>query len=288
MKSRGLGKGLSALMGDVDGESEGLSQVLISDIFANSAQPRTNFNLEELEELQNSIAQNGVLQPILIRPVDFGKYKIIAGERRWRASKALGLAYIPAIIKNADELKSLELALIENVQREDLSALEEAESYNKLIREYGYTQDKLGLVVSKSRSHVGNLIRLLSLPAKVKDHLKDDSITVGHAKLLMNIPNSEEIADQIIKNDLNVRETERLIKSAKQSSRIPKLSGKKHINHMGADYDLLAIENALNACLGGQIKVKVDCHNAGAKVSLFCEGLEELDLIVRKLTNSVK
>ncbi len=288
MRSRGLGKGLSALIGDTDKENERLSEVLISDIFPNSSQPRTDFKLEELEELQNSIAQNGVLQPILIRPVDFGKYKLIAGERRWRASKALGLAYIPAIIKNADELKSLELALIENVQREDLSALEEAESYSKLIKEYGYSQEKLGAVVSKSRSHIGNLIRLLSLPDGVKKHLKDGSINVGHAKLLMNLPNAEEIADQIIKNDLNVRETEQLIKSTKQSSRIPKPSGKKYIQHMGDDYDLLAIEKALNASLGGQIKVKVDCHNDGAKVSLFCDGLEELDLIIRKLTGSIK
>ncbi|MCT4634776.1 MAG: ParB/RepB/Spo0J family partition protein [Rickettsiales bacterium] len=288
MRSRGLGRGLSALIGDTDKENERLSEVLISDIFPNSSQPRTDFKLEELEELQNSIAQNGVLQPILIRPVDFGKYKLIAGERRWRASKALGLAYIPAIIKNADELKSLELALIENVQREDLSALEEAESYSKLIKEYGYSQEKLGTVVSKSRSHIGNLIRLLSLPDGVKKHLKDGSINVGHAKLLMNVPNAEEIADQIIKNDLNVRETEQLIKSTKQNSRIPKPSGKKYIQHMGDDYDLLAIEKALNASLGGQIKVKVDCHNDGAKVSLFCDGLEELDLIIRKLTGSIK
>jgi ParB family chromosome partitioning protein len=122
----------------------------------------------------------------------------------------------------------------------------------------------------------------------VKKHLKDGSINVGHAKLLMNVPNAEEIADQIIKNDLNVRETEQLIKSTKQNSRIPKPSGKKYIQHMGDDYDLLAIEKALNASLGGQIKVKVDCHNDGAKVSLFCDGLEELDLIIRKLTGSIK
>lgn len=288
MRSRGLGKGLSALMGDVEQGNERLNEVLISDIYPNGDQPRTEFKLEELEELQDSIAQNGVLQPILIRPVDFGKYKIIAGERRWRASKALGLVYIPAIIKNADELKSLELALIENVQREDLSALEEAESYRKLIREYGYSQEKLGAVVSKSRSHVGNLIRLLSLPDGIKEHLKAGSINVGHAKLLMNIPDAEEIVDQIIKNDLNVRDTERLIKATKQKSKIPKYYTKKYIKHMGDDYDLLAIENALNACLGGQIKVKVDCHNDGAKVSLFCDGLEELDMIIRKLTGSIK
>jgi ParB family transcriptional regulator, chromosome partitioning protein len=290
MRSRGLGRGLSALMGDMDEKSEGLSQVLISNVFPNPAQPRTNFSQEELKELQSSIADNGVLQPILIKPIDDGKYQIIAGERRWRASKMLGLARIPAIIKDIDELKSLELALIENVQREDLSALEEAESYKNLINQYGYTQEKLAVVVSKSRSHIGNLLRLHNLPGKIKDRLKDGSINLGHAKLLMNSPNSEEIADLIIKDNLNVRETERLIKSYKHKSTSSKqpVSKKQTDPQEGLEYDVQAIENALNSSLGGQMLVKVDCHNAGTKVTLYCEDLEALDLVVRKLTSSMK
>lgn len=290
MKSRGLGKGLSALMGDAGEENEGLSQILISDIFPNPDQPRTNFNPEDLEELQSSIADNGVLQPILVKPIDDDKYQIIAGERRWRASTMLGLAYIPAIIREVDELKSLELALIENVQREDLSALEEAESYKKLISKHGYTQEKLAVVVSKSRSHIANLLRLLNLPDKVKNYLKNDSINLGHAKLLMNAPNSEEIVDLIIESNLNVREAERLIKSYKHNPTSSKSSGNKKQTDAkeGLEYDVQAIENALNASLGGRLQVKVDCHKEGTKVTLYCEDLEGLDLVVRKLTSSIE
>lgn len=290
MRSRGLGRGLSALIGDSDEKDGGLSQVLISDVSPNPEQPRTNFNAEDLEELQSSIADNGVLQPILIKPVDDGKYQIIAGERRWRASKMLGLAHIPAIVKDIDELKTLELALIENVQREDLSALEEAESYKKLMSQYGYTQEKLAVVVSKSRSHIGNLLRLLNLPGKIKDHLKDGSISLGHAKLLMNAPNPEEIVDLIIESELNVRDAERLIKSYKQKSSSSKPSGNKKQTDSkeGLEYDVQAIENALNASLGGQLQVKIDCHKEGTKVTLYCEDLEGLDLVVRKLTSSIE
>lgn len=290
MRSRGLGRGLSALIGDSDEKGGGLSQVLISDVSPNPEQPRTNFNLENLEELQSSIADNGVLQPILIKPMDDGKYQIVAGERRWRASKMLGLAHIPAIVKDIDEVKTLELALIENVQREDLSALEEAESYKKLMSQYGYTQEALAVVVSKSRSHIGNLLRLLNLPGKIKDHLKDGSISLGHAKLLMNAPNSEEIVDLIIESELNVRDAERLIKSYKQKSSSSKSSGNKKQTDSkeGLEYDVQAIENALNASLGGQLQVKIDCHKEGTKVTLYCEDLEGLDLVVRKLTSSIE
>lgn len=284
MKSRGLGRGLSALMGENE-ETQGLSEVFTASVFPNPDQPRTNFKQEDLEELQDSIAKNGVLQPILVKTIGDNQYQIIAGERRWRASKALGLAYIPAIIKDVTELEALELALIENVQREDLSPLEEAESYKKLIEEYSYTQEKVGLVVSKSRSHIANLMRLFSLSDKVRGYLRDGLINLGHAKLLVAAPNADEIAEVVIKNNLNVRDTEKLINVNKYSSSDPRRpKPEKYFTPL--DYDVAAIEESLASVLPG-VLVKVNIYADGGTVALHCDNLDQLDLIVRKLSTAV-
>ncbi|MEK6734500.1 MAG: ParB/RepB/Spo0J family partition protein, partial [Pseudomonadota bacterium] len=214
MKTKGLGRGLSALIGEnLDNSEDG--QILHLETFKiipNPNQPRSIFNKDSLDELTSSIAKNGVLQPILVREVEDKKYQIIAGERRWRATMSLGLAHIPAIVKDLSNNEVLEIALIENIQRENLTPIEEAESYKKLIDQHRYTQDKLAEIVSKSRSHIANLLRLLHLPNSVKKLLNDGLISVGHAKLLVNKNNAEELASIIAKNNLNVRETEDLIR----------------------------------------------------------------------------
>ncbi len=282
MKSRGLGRGLSSLMGESE-KSEGLHEVLVNDVLPNPDQPRTNFNLVDLEELQNSIAHNGVLQPILIKPIGDNKYQIIAGERRWRASQMLGLAYIPAIIKEVTEIESLELALIENIQRENLMPLEEAESYKRLMDEYGYTQEKVSIIVSKSRSHVANLLRLFSLSDRVRGYLKDGLINLGHAKLLINAPNADKMADIIIENNLNVRDTEKLISSQKYPASQPKLP--VNPRHVALNYDIMMVENSLNESLG--LSVKIAHYGNGGSISLYCQTLEQFDMVVRKLTSSL-
>jgi ParB family chromosome partitioning protein len=284
VKTRGLGRGLSALMGEslVDGNSinNELNQILIDDILPNPDQPRTTFKDHELEELTNSIVNNGVLQPILIRPAEGNKYQIIAGERRWRASKALGLAQIPAIIKDVSARESLELALIENIQREDLSPLEEAQSYKNLIDDHGYTQEQISKIVSKSRSHIANLLRLLNLPTKIKQYLKDELISLGHAKLLINHANGEKIADIAVTNKLNIREMEKLLKGEKDFRISKPIKSTVH-----KDENITALEINLSEALG--ILVKIDNDRDSGKISIYFENLEQLDLVVQKLSGGI-
>ncbi len=294
MKSKGLGRGLSSLMGESikieEINNEGLSYIFIENIMPNPHQPRVIFNAAELEELEDSIRQNGVLQPILIKPIGDNKYQIIAGERRWRASKMLGLADIPAIIKNISEREMLELALIENIQRENLSALEEAESYKRLIDDHLYTQERMAEIVSKSRSHIANLLRLLGLPTKVKQYLNDGLISLGHAKLLINNDESEKLVDVIVNNNLNVRETEDLLKqkNAFKNPRnyTPSYSPKYNSeNPTHKSEDILALEGSLSDSLG--TIVKIDQFASGGKISIHFEDLDRLDNIIQKLTNSI-
>ena len=295
MKSKGLGRGLSSLIGEsiktTEGiNSEGLSYIYVENIVPNPHQPRVTFNSAELEELEDSIKQNGVLQPILIKPIGDNKYQIIAGERRWRASKMLGLAEIPAIIKDISEREMLELALIENIQRENLNALEEAESYKKLIDDHLYTQEKVAEIVSKSRSHIANLLRLLSLPLKIKQYLNDGLISLGHAKLLINNDESEKLVDIIVNNKLNVRETEDLLKQKsnfktfKNNNYQPQPRyNKESFSHKSED--ILALEGSLSDSLG--TIVKIDEFASGGKISIHFDNLDLLDSIIQKLTNSV-
>ena len=292
MRSKGLGRGLSALMGEnlVVDEANSLNQILLENIFPNPDQPRVIFNSEELEELANSIKQNGILQPILLKPMDNGKYQIIAGERRWRAAKMVGLVSMPAIVKDISAKAILEIALIENIQRENLSALEEAESYKKLIDEYQYTQEKMAEIVSKSRSHIANLLRLINLPEKVKHYLNQGLISLGHAKLLVNQPDAEQLVDFIINNNLNVRETEDLIRQKNgfnNTKTKPSSSPKNNYTESSnKDEDLLALENYLSESLGMLVKID-SLANGGGKISIHCEDLEQLDNIAQKLSGSV-
>lgn len=291
MKSKGLGRGLSALMGEnlvtEEINKNGLSEILIENITPNPKQPRVVFSSTELEELEGSIKQNGVLQPILIKPIDENKYQIIAGERRWRASKMLGLATIPAIIKDISDTETLELALIENIQRENLSPLEEAESYKRLIEEHQYTQERMSAIVNKSRSHIANLLRLLSLPEKIKNYLNDGLISLGHAKLLINNKESESLVDIIVNNSLNVRESEDLLKRKDISSNNTKKTNNtsKKTESIQKDEDLIALEEFISEALG--MVVEIAPNNNGGKLSIYFEEFEELDSISKKLTNSI-
>jgi ParB family chromosome partitioning protein len=292
MKSKGLGRGLSALMGEnliaESANDDGLNQLALDNIFPNPDQPRTIFNSVELDELASSIKQNGILQPILVKPMGGDKYQIIAGERRWRAAKMVGLINMPAIIKDMPEKEILEIALIENIQRENLSPLEEAESYKKLIDEYNYTQEKMAERVSKSRSHIANLLRLINLPEKVKHYLNQGLISLGHAKLLINQEEADHFVDLIVNNSLNVRETEDMIRQKSGLTKSPR-PGNNSIRQeylVPKDEDVIALENYLSESLG--TLVKIDRYaDGGSKIQIHCETLEQLDNVAQKLSSSI-
>ncbi len=290
IKSKGLGRGLSALIGEStfveSSNSSGLSYISVKEIEPNPDQPRNLFSHEELNELANSISKNGVLQPLVLQPIDSNKYKIIAGERRWRAAKLVGLQNVPAIIKDVTEKEVLEIALIENLQRENLSPLEEAESYRKLIDLHSYTQEKVAEAVSKSRSHIANLLRLINLPQKVKEYLSSGAISLGHAKLLVNLANADELADEIVRRNLSVRDTEELIKHNEVSKVRIRNGSSENASKTNNNEDLVALEQYIAESLG--MKTKIDkFHGDGNKVTIFCHDIEHLDILIKKLTSSV-
>ena len=206
---KGLGRGLSSLLGDTTVKIE-TNKVSINDLTRNKFQPRRNFSKEKLDELTNSIKEQGVIQPIVVRPdkSNSGKYEIIAGERRWLASQNAGLHEVPVVVLNVDDVKSLEFAIVENVQRQDLNAIEEARGYQKLIDEFSYNQDKLSKFIGKSRSYIANSLRLLSLPEEVLLLVERGNLTPGHARSLIGLQNSIEIAKKILQKKLSVRQAE--------------------------------------------------------------------------------
>ena len=270
----------------IDGsDSEGLSYLSLDNVFPNPEQPRKIFNPVELEELSNSIKHNGVLQPIIVKPISRDRYQIIAGERRWRASKSLGLVSIPVIIKDLSEKKSLEVALIENVQRENLTALEEAECYKSLIDQYQYTQEKIAEVVSKSRSHIANILRLINLPDKVKDYLNQNLISLGHAKLLINHKNADELVEIIVSDNLNVRDSEDLIRKEKNRGLLNKRpNSSKRVE--GKNEDLIALGEYLGEALGMSVKIE-SLSKGGNEIIIHCENMDQLDVVIQKLSSSI-
>ncbi len=213
---KGLGRGLSSLIGDSE-VTENKSTIFISSIVRNKHQPRKNFEKESLEELTNSIKERGIIQPIIVRKSkdQDGKFEIVAGERRWQAAQNAGLHEVPAVVIKADNLKSLEFAIVENVQRKDLNPIEEAEGYKKLIDEFRYDQEKVAKFIGKSRSHISNCLRLLSLPNEVIDLIQNNKLSQGHAKVLVGLENAFFIAKKIIEKKLSVRQTEALARITK-------------------------------------------------------------------------
>ena len=283
--ARGLGKGLSALLGEAPAPAppaderanrSGVREVEIARIRANPHQPRAHFDEGALQELADSIAERGVLQPVLLRP-DGDHFQIVAGERRWRAAQRAGLHAIPAVVRDVDESAMAELALIENIQREDLNAIEEAEGYRQLIQRYGHTQEALAQVVHKSRSHVANLLRLLDLPEYVRQSLMRGDINMGHARAVAAAPDPEELTREIVKKGLSVRQAEARAKRPKRGSAELVLGKSSAI-----DPDLAALERQLGDMLG--VRVQVAHKGQGGTVSLHYSSLDQLDMICQRLT----
>ena len=227
---KGLGRGLSSLIGDTDIKTS-KNKILISSIVPNKNQPRKLFEKEALDDLTNSIKERGVIQPLIVRKSDDQdeKFELIAGERRWQAAQSAGLHEVPVVVIEADNLKSLELAIIENVQRKDLNPIEEAESYKKLIDNFSYDHEKVSQFIGKSRSHITNCLRLLSLPEKLVDMIRNGKISQGHAKILIGLENALVIAEKIARKKLSVRQTESLVRLLKNtSSKKKNLEGPKY------------------------------------------------------------
>jgi ParB family chromosome partitioning protein len=282
--AKGLGMGLQALLGEAasprpetPAESRGgVREIEIARIRPNPNQPRQQFSEESLDELADSIAERGVLQPILLRPAG-DEYQIIAGERRWRAAQRARLHTIPAIVREIDESTTAELALIENVQREDLNAIEEAEGYRQLIQRHGHTQEDIGRIVHKSRSHVANLLRLLDLPEFVKQSLLSGDISMGHARAVATAPDPEELTREIVAKGLSVRQAEAKAKRAKQGPRELVLKEERTV-----DPDLAALERQLGDMLG--LKVQVAHKGQGGTVTLHYSNLDQLDMVCQRLS----
>ena len=268
---KGLGRGLSSLIGDVKTTNVN-NKLSLSDIIRNRFQPRKNFDKNHLEELSNSIKERGVVQPIIVRKSNqsSGKYEIIAGERRWLASQNAGLHEIPAVIVEADDLKSLEFAIVENVQRQDLNSNEEAQGYQRLMNEFGYDQEKVAKFIGKSRAHVANCIRLLSLPNDVIKLIETDQLSQGHAKILVGLENAYLFAKKIIQKKLSVRQSENLVRLFKN----PKKS--KIINNFS---NLRDLEDILEKKLGIRVSIKNKKNNSGSIVFDY-KDLDQLNRLI--------
>ena len=252
---KGLGRGLSSLIGDTKTVSKN-NKIAVSDLVRNRYQPRKNFNKESLEELTNSIKARGIIQPIIARPSnDKNKYEIIAGERRWLAAQSAGLHEVPVVIVEADNKKALEFGIVENVQRNDLNAVEEAEGYKRLIDEFDYDQDQVAKFIGKSRSHITNCLRLLTLSNDILELLKNNEISPGHAKVLVGMENSNLLAKKIVKKSLSVRQAENLV-------RVYKSSNKSNKNFK--DPNIKNLELDLADKIGLKIEIKNKRNNKGS------------------------
>ncbi len=291
---RGLGRGLSALMADINVETPGSepatlqaarapdTYIPIEKLHPNPDQPRRDFSRSDLDELAASIREKGIIQPLLVRtdPEITGDYQIVAGERRWRAAQMVNLHEIPVLIRELNDTEVIEVAIIENIQRADLNSVEEALGYRQLMDKFGHTQEKLAEVLGKSRSHIANLLRLLTLPEEILDFIRQGSLTAGHARALVTADNPIELARKIISRGLSVRQAEKLVKSGN-----PKSESRKEIKRE-KDADTVALELDLSANL--KMKVSID-HNAGNEsgtVSIRYDSLDQLDMLCGILTIS--
>ena len=274
---KGLGRGLSSLIGDSE-VKENRTLISISSIIRNKYQPRKIFEKESLEELANSIKERGIIQPIIVRKSEniIDKFEIIAGERRWQAAQKAGLHKVPAIVIEADNLKSLEFAIVENVQRKDLNPIEEAEGYKRLIDEFSYDQEKVAKFIGKSRAHVSNCLRLLSLPQKIIEHISNEKISQGHAKILVGIENAELLAEKIISKKLSVRQAEALVRFTKTI----KSTFKKN-----KDSNIKDIENQLMEKIGMRVYVNNNKNNSGTLTFKY-KGLDQMERLIQVIKNN--
>ena len=289
-KKRGLGKGLAALIGDVDGitnpdlENKSISESLDKDgddipiefLHPNKNQPRKFFNEETIDELSQSIKQKGLILPILVKKINSENYQIIAGERRWRAAQKAGLYNVPVIIKDLNDNEILEIALIENMQREDLNPIEEAMGMSRLQKDHNYTQEKLSEILGKSRPQIANILRLLNLPHKVQEFVQNKTLSAGHARALVGLDNAFSIAKYAIKKGMNVRQLENYITYVKKQK-----GTKKEVKNT-RDPNILSLEKDLNNILGLIIKIS---HNKSEKgnIKIFYDNLDQLNNLIKKL-----
>ncbi len=268
---KGLGRGLSSLIGDSDIKTSN-DKISISSIVPNKNQPRKIFEKQALEDLSNSIKERGIIQPLIVRKSEDrdDKYELIAGERRWQAAQSAGLHEVPVLIIQADNLKSLELAIIENVQRKDLNAIEEAESYKNLIENFNYDQDKVSKFIGKSRSHISNSIRILSLPEKIIEMIRSEKLSQGHAKILIGLENSIILAEKIIKKKLSVRQSENLVRILKNGYK--KIYKKK-------DPNTINTESELASKIGMNVSLHNKKNNSG-KLTIEYKDYDQLDRLI--------
>jgi ParB family chromosome partitioning protein len=280
----GLGRGLSSLLGEVaqeasvtsgEGNRGSIQMIPVASIEPHPGQPRRVFQEDSLIELAASIQARGVIQPIVVRPHGH-RFQIVAGERRWRASQRARLHEIPAIVREFSDEETLEVALIENIQREDLNAIEEAQAYKRLVDDYAHTQEELGRLVHKSRSHVANLLRLLDLPAKVQILVGTGQLSMGHARALITAPDPEALAEEVVRRGLSVRETEKLARAGKgRKERAPS-------QNKGSHADIAALERQLGDLLG--LKVAIKHGPGGGTFTLAYSTLDQLDMICQRLS----
>ena len=268
---KGLGRGLSSLIGEVKAEAQA-NQLQVSELVPNKYQPRKIFDEKNLEELTNSIKERGMIQPIIVRKSndDKSKFEIIAGERRWLAAQKAGLHNVPVVITEADDLKSLEFAIVENVQRHDLNPLEEAQGYKRLIDEFSYDQEKVAKFIGKSRSHIANALRILSLPDDVIQLIESKKLTSGHAKILVGLKNSSFVASKIVEKKLSVRQAENFVKLFKN---------KKPKSHIIKDTNIIALELSISNKIGLNVDIKNNKRNKG-KISFEYKDLDQLNKII--------
>ena len=275
---KGLGRGLSALFGDIESKSKSseaqINKASIADLQRNKYQPRTIFDEEKIIELSSSIKENGIIQPIAVRPNKFesGKYEIVAGERRWLAAQKAGLNEVPIIVLNIDDQKSLEIAIVENVQRQDLNVIEEARGYQRLVKEFGYDHYKISKFMSKSRSHISNTLRLLSLPEDIIGLLEEGKLTAGQVRPLIGMPNASEIAENIVKKKVTAREVESLVQRKKGQKNIKKIE----------DPNIAFVRNEIESKLGLNVEIANKKNNSG-KITIKYKSLEQFELISKKL-----
>ncbi len=291
-KPRGLGRGLSALMADVTQDVEGIAtpeprrpdlKVPIEKLRANPDQPRRTFSQEQLDELAASIKEKGIIQPLIVRSIGDGDYEIVAGERRWRAAQMAQLHDIPVIVREFNDTEVLEVAIIENIQRADLNAVEEAAGYKQLMDRFGHTQEKLAEALGKSRSHIANLLRLLTLPIEVQTLVIEGKLSAGHARALITADNPTDLAKIIVRDGLSVRATELLVK--KQQQKEENEPARKTRNpDAGKDADTRALEKDLSAILAMKVSINHKAGSEAGQVVLTYENLDQLDDLCAKLS----
>ena len=288
---RGLGRGLSALMSDVNLDSsrpialpqrQGETLLPIEQIAPNPNQPRRNFEPEALRDLADSLAKKGVIQPLIVRQIgQQDRYEIVAGERRWRAAQMANLHELPVIIREFSDSEVLEIAIIENIQRAELNAIEEAQAYRQLMQRFGHTQEKIAEALSRSRSHIANFLRLLTLPDDVQDLVKDGKLSAGHARALITTSNASELARQVVLRGLSVRDTEQLVRKLAASPS----TMRKAMQTEQKDADTRAIESDLSANLKMGVRIDHQPGGNGGKLTISYRSLDDLDLLCRVLSH---